>query len=289
MSFSFQPAQPAPSGQPQTLRDFLGLYLGKNDQDFQHLVDFVVIDLQRDLLQGMYLTPALAKRHPNPLVKAIYGDVRQYFERIRDLLVLARQGSQLAEQQIMQMLTLPEANEIAMGYTRAGWQGNGFSPELAYKVLYAIPELAEVACDEPDVITFIPGISLDRMSDLIATVGKRALTRFTISTAQRYRFDGKLQRGVVQNVWDFASNGLGSLNADVLSYRGRVLLLVPKHIVRSSPPMRVEQYADFIGEKVMAKADVLVDIASHPGRLRSFVNVVMAEEWRYRPRRKFRG
>lgn len=262
----------------------------------QSLYEFLIPDTQRDLAYGVYLTMALARIHPDPLVESMYSSVREYYQRLEDHLAGARAHDLTAWQRARRMGSFPEPEELGFGYAQDGRDGNGIQEgELSLRILHTLRShrALSVACaEEPDALALIELVALDRVSDVVATITKRELIRYTQEMAGRYRFSPDCIREVaVPNIWN---PDAGKLETQVhvlpVADDGRAILVVPKGIVRSAPPFTPAQYTRFYypGRRPMTKAEVLADIGDNPDRLLRAMRHVFEDDWRFRPRRDLR-
>lgn len=92
-------------------------------------------------------------------------------------------------------------------------------------------------------------MGLDRLSDAAASICKRQLVEYTVEMAETFDFDEKCIKEVeVRHCWDPAKGEYNSVRARLpVNPSGRPILLAEKWIVRSSPPVRPEQYGSFPG------------------------------------------
>lgn len=279
---------------PRTLAEVVGVSFN------QDLVDFVVIDLERDYESGLYLTLGLAKTHPNRFVKRMYHEAARFFKRVNALMT---KGDRFSLRLARKMLRFPEPQEIRLGYAGVGSYGSGFGKGTlgnhVFNALLSEPVLRKEIAAEPDAICFIPGIAMDRSSDIVATITKRHLIDFTNDQAAFWRFDPTCFRTrAVDNCWDEASQKLVSLVARVpADDLDRTFLLVPKEICRSGPPMTAAQYfrdldgpgGGSVRDEETLKESLLKDAARHPKRLSNFIQDRMKDPSRFKPRREFRN
>lgn len=284
---------PQPGGRSnRSFAQLTGVQLG------QQYLDFVIPNLERDQNGGMYLTSALASRHRNPTVRAMYAANTDFFHRLNQFLVRARGGDEVALRAARRMATnFPEADELGLGYSVRGWAGSGVGAgelnDLVFNALLRFAELSQTCVLEPDALAFIPLVDIDRVSDVFATVAKRPIIQYTVEQAAKWHFDPACMHQVtVPNVWDAASSSLiGVTERLPVTDDGRVILLVDKRIVRSAPPVRAHQYTrlHFGGAaRALSKAEVLLDAERNPGRLLEAIESILADDWRFRPRRDFR-
>lgn len=293
-----------PARQPRRRRTFAeltGLYahpVGHPEHERSQIrYEFLIPDTRRDLQYGVYLTMALAKHDPDPLVAAMYDTVREYFAELADLLNSARSGDQTAFRRARRMARFPEPKELGFGYARHDRSGNGMDEgplnDRVLATLFSHPALAAACAEEPDALAFVEMVALDRVSDAVATITKSLLVEFTQQMALHYRFSPDCLKVVpVANVWCAASGVLQVERHEVpVADDGSAILVVPKGIVRSAPPFSAAQYTRYWypGRKPMAKAEVLADIGSDPQRLLVAMRATLKDEWRYRPRRDLRN
>jgi hypothetical protein len=279
---------------PRTLDEVVGRNLP------QWAVDFVKIDLERDHRSGLYLTLKLAQSHPNPHVRAMYRIAIEFFDILNGLMTQASSGDRIAGARALRMLHFPEAHELRLGYVSMGSYGNGIGngelAEYLFDVLMRHPELRNALTREPDSLCFIPGIAMDRTSDIIATIAKTELVAFTQDQAQFWSFlPASLEMRLIEDCWNPATMQLENIHAEVpFDDLGRAFLLVPKSICRSVPPMKPEQYfraIDPVGPKEgggTQKQMLLDHTSSEPGALTKFAQERMKDPDNFRARREFR-
>lgn len=277
---------------PRSLDDVVGRNLP------QWAVDFLVIDLERDYRSGIYLTLKLAKFHSSPHVREMYRTASQFFSRVNDL--MSRSDS-FSHNLAYRMLSFPEPYEIRLGYAALGSYGSGVGKgelrDELFDALMASKELRKAMVAEPDMLCCVPGIAMDRSSDVVATITKHQLVAFTQDQAAFWKFDRAcMKKRHIENAWNPKTEAIGGFDAIVpTDDLGRVFLLVPKEICRSGPPMNPRQYFRDLGPKagggasdLTRKEAMIADAAKHPGRLRGFAVERMRDPSRFKPRRELR-
>lgn len=294
-------SQREPAGKPRgrTFAQLSGLPLhpiGHPDHRGDR-AEFVIPDTQRDLPCGIYLTMVLAKDHPEPVVVAIWQEVRHFFVDLETDLVRARGGDDLALKRARRRTRFPEVGEIGCGYTAENRAGKGIRDGIlgdrVLDTLLQYPALSKACAEEPDAISLIELVGLDRVSDIVATIAKRHLIEYTQRMAARYKFPDSFQRDIViQGIWD---RGTASLKTGIfllpVADDGRAILLLPKGIVRSAPPFTAAQYTRHHHgalHRPLTKREVLEDMGNDPERLLRAMRNIFQDEWRYRPRRDLR-
>ena len=266
-------------------------------EEDQSEVPFVIPDLEQDLRGGMYLTMALAKLSSRSVVKKMYSAACNYFALLNEFLNRAREGDSEALRQARRIAAFPEAREIGMGYSRQGWDGSAIGPGKLnlhiVETLIDFPGIAEECVDEPDTITFIANVGLDRASDALASINKRHLGNFTEQMAQDYLDADCVETVSIAGAWNSEDLVFDTFEAAVPVDGTKPILLVPKEIVRSSPPVRPVHYErEYYPTSELGKGEVKETIMEEnktdPTRLKKVVDEVLANPDRYRPRREFR-
>lgn len=279
---------------PRTMDEVVGRSLP------QWAVDFVKIDLERDIQKGIHLTVKLAKFSGIPVVRSMYDEAVRFFKRVDRLMT---KGDPFSMALARRMLDFPEPYEIRLGFTALGSFGSGLGDgalsDYVFAVLKNRPALRRTLTVEPDALCFIPWVDMDRTSDIVATIVKRHLVRFTQEQAAFWKFDPRcMKTRVVENCWDPSAEKLTSETASVpVDDLGRTFLLVPKGICRSGPAMNAGQYFRDLGPSGgrarqqasgTLKEQLLDDAAAHPDRLLKFAVDRMKDPTRFQPRREFR-
>lgn len=264
----------------------------------EEMVRFVVPSLTCDVPRGMYVTSALARSSDNPHIRGLYDSAVSFFQRVDHYLGLARTGDLAAGRKARAMLGVPEAPEVGFGYTVQGWRGNGLGEgslgDELYDLMLRYPVLSEACAVEPDALSFVPGFGLDRISDIIVTVGKRHLIDYTLEEAAIYGFSEKrFEEKPVRGIWN-SETETHERRVVRLPVRpsGEPVLLIPGSIVRSTMLVHPHQYARFFygGQyRKMTKLEILEDASStHGNRLLELIRFVLAHPHWCRPRWEYR-
>lgn len=279
---------------PRSLQEVIGVSYP------DHMFDFVVIDLERDIPKRISITMKRALSHPSPTVKAMYHRAVEFFREI-DALMSA--GDSVSLQRARNMLAFPEPGEFRLGYTVMGSSGKGLGRSMLSEYLFhrllGDPLLRKVLCIEPDALGCIPQIAMDRSSDILATIVKPLLIQYTQEQARFLGFRPDcMQPRDVRNNYVPGRPTLVTLNEHVpVDDNGAVFLLLPKELCRSGPAMTPHQYFRDLGpdggvsaiEGESAKERMLRDALANPGRLEGFVKDRMSDPDRFKARREFRS
>jgi hypothetical protein len=283
-----------PSGRrrPRTFPELTGVLYDQTS------LPYVIPSLERDDPRGMFVTAELARRSEDPLVYGMYDTIRSFYTLMNELLHRARKGDQLAWRKAVRIASFPEVAELGFGYTQESRHGRGTGAgSVCQKILDTLrdfPGLAELCMAEPDAIAFVPGVGLDRVSDAIGTIAKLELITYTQQQAQLHDFDPRcMDWVVVPNVWNGRTQMRESVRVKLpIADDGRAILLVDKSIVRSSPPVRAEQYARTYNLSHLSsdalKRRILEQNRNDASSLRRVMRDVFSHEYWIRPRRDFR-
>lgn len=277
---------------PRSLHAVLGITLPPE------LLEFVVINLERDLQAGIYLTMRLAYESENPIVRRMYRKSQHFFRTIDQLMT---KGDAVSLGIARRMLAFPEPGEIRLGYAANSSRGNGVGDghlsTYIFNVLLTSPPLRDALRDEPDTITMIPGVDMDRASDILATIVKEELIEFTQQQAQLLAFDPAcMQPRDVHHCW-LPTGTLGTITAIVpVDDNDNVFLLVPGEICRSGPAMTAAQFFRHFpppdGEKsdggATSKERAMKQSMQNPTQLATFAHDHMKDPSNFKPRKEYR-
>lgn len=286
------PKRHAKAPHPRSLQDVVNVSLF-TDTAFP----FVVINLEHDLERAMYLTMKLATESEHPIVRKMYGTACRYFGLLDDLMT---EGSDVSLQLARDIVQFPEPWELRLGYAGDGSIGNGLGAghlgDMMFDTLRRSPWLRRLLRTEPDALSSIEQVGMDRVGDILGTICKSLLIEYTVEMAARYRFDSRCMRTVVvEGCWLEEERRLGEISAVLpVDDLDRVFLLVPGEICRSAPAFSAAQ---FLREMGMTKADasgmtakerMMADAESDPARFSQFVKDRMRDSRRFRCRKEYR-
>lgn len=189
----------------------------------------------------LYIDPFLMWNSPKATYQHLHSQLIAFLERVR-LTELA--GKRLAAARLL--AGTAEARELGLGYAQGSKRGSGIGQGLITSVLnlwHDVPQLSDHGLNHIEVIgLMVQYVSLDRISDLTASVLRRFFIDFTSERAkdiglptQRYRLDG---------VFDHERGVWGTLQAH-LPFDPRdesPLLLAPLDLLRRLPWINYEDY-----------------------------------------------
>jgi hypothetical protein len=281
---------------PRSLVDVTGLSLPRDK--YGHLpVDFVEINLDHDLLEGLHLTLKLARASEHEIVRQIYHAMCVFWRRFDNLMTL---GTLDSRTEARAMLQFPEPWEIRLGYTTAGSRGNGFSDGALSREIFAVldqvPTLRRLLRTEPDALCSVPNVGLDRISDVIGTIAKLELIAFTQQQAGYWNFIPTCMADQpVENCWVPAVNRLRTITANLpRDDHGRIIVLVPREICRSGPPFSAAQFFRELprlpgdGAITISKEAMLATAIARPEDFAGVVKDRLRDPTRFRAKKGYR-
>jgi hypothetical protein len=285
-------AQRSKAPHPRSLQEVVHVYYD------DHLFDFVVINLEADIEKRISITAKLSLGHPSPTVRAMYGRAVEFFKLVDSLMSA---GDLVSLARARRLMNFPEPTEFRLGYTAGGSGGYGLGSgtlsSILFDTLLRDPLLRKVLTIEPDSISFVHQVGIDRSSDILATIIKPLLIQYTTEQAQFYGFSAScMQRRTVPNNWIPGTDGLVSISEVVpVDDLGRVFLLLPKEMCRSGPAMTAHQYLRDMPPPtgatyaaLSAKERMMRDAAAHPEQFEAFVRMRMSNPDNYQARREYR-
>jgi hypothetical protein len=265
----------------------------------QELVPFIIPDLHCDLRFSTYLTAELARTSADERVRAIHHALVSYFEEIDLLSERALADDKSAATELGKRLAFGERSEAGIGYVRKGHKGSASGPRVTgaflRNVLLTYPALRKVLTRHADALHGIPRFDMDRVGDAILNIALREFVELTQAYAVEYGFAVDcLAECSWRYVWNRKTRSFDETYTAKLpvDYRGRPLLLLPKEIVRGSPPFSA---ADFIDDNPVSadgvrdrltKAQLLEKLGLSIDKLEHFV---IARFVGIAPHRRFQG
>lgn len=281
-----------PSRKPRSFAELTGVRYP------QEMLPFVIPDLERDIKVGMAITMRRSLLSRDPLVQGMYEDARGYFGHLHEQVERIRAGDQLALLRAHQTANLPEVPEIGLGYSTAGRVGSGIGRgalnDSFVRTLLEYRGLSLALTEEPDTLFFFEGFGLDRVTDAFATIVKRRLILYTQKQMVRFRFDPNCIHPIpVRSIWNPA--GLRTEEDTVelpVADDGRGIILVPKGLIRSAPPVQPHQYGRYyrLADKEWheLKRRIMEENRNSPERLLRLMRRIFDDPRRYQSRRDLR-
>jgi hypothetical protein len=189
----------------------------------------------------LYVDPFLVFDSEHPLFADSHGKVVQFFALCREL-VRRDDGRRNSThwRKALRLLTFPEPKEFALGLAMGSPNGAGtseyYSEQMA-DALEAICQAGERGLDYVEMLAiFVPGLGVDRISDIFCNILKSNFIRYTQQVCERHG----LQPGVVtvRNASWSASAGRWSDGRSVLPVSpitNGAVLLTPDQFLQNIP------------------------------------------------------
>lgn len=138
---------------------------------------------------------------------------------------------------------LGEINEARLGYGN-GDNGKGNTAEGMMEILADVPKLIEkgIQMEAPiDLPLFISDFAEDGMSDMLVNILYKELSEFTVQQCQKYGISTcKIDKA--RYYWDVNTGSWQRYSGNCLKFEGKILLLIPKDIVRKGYYYNTSQY-----------------------------------------------
>ncbi len=280
-----------PQLHPRSLEAVVGRLLDERQ------VEFIVLNLERDLEKGVFITAKLALEDDHPVVKRIYHEVRRFFERVDYLMT---RGDAYSLALAKRMLSFAEPAENRLGYVQMGSRGFALKRgsrlgDYLYSTMLRRRYFRQAVASEPDTLCLQHMFALDRVSDIIVAIAKMQFVEFTQEMAKFYKFDPACMRDVeIAGPWDWTNDRWTRIMVRLpVDDHGRAILLTPKSICRSGPAMTASQYfRDLTGPSgaqpdEMTKQALMQHAEDNPGTLVRFAETRMKDPSKFKPRREY--
>lgn len=213
----------------------------------QELSPFVQPNLERDSDRRIVLTIELARTHPDPLVRRMYGNAQEYWRRVDRIADDATKRIRGAGIELERRVSFPERAELRFGNTQFGHNGAGIGDGVLGAFLrdqlLLFPGFRHALITYPDALQLMPNFAGDRVTDALGTILLRDIIGFTQRCAAR--FD---PRCLYNCEWSNVYNPhTGTIDPKFVAQvpvddHGRPILLLPKEIVRGSCALEPADY-----------------------------------------------
>lgn len=199
--------------------------------------DFIDIDTNKDT--ELFIDPCLIETEKTPFCKKAKLTLDSFFYSFFNLY-----RSNTTYSQKEQLLShAHEINATKLGYGN----GNNGKAKTAEGIIETFESLKNLADSNVplskaiDLNIFVPDFAEDCLSDFITNILFYELSEFTLMQCQKYSVD---TQDVVEThyFWDVSSSTWKKYSGKGLYIDGKLILLVPKNIVRHSYYYTTEQY-----------------------------------------------
>lgn len=188
----------------------------------------------------LYVDPFLVFDDGDPLFTDSHGLVTNFFETCRQL--VEQDGGQRGRywDKAERLLTFPEPKEFALGLAMGSPIGAGtadyFSGQMA-RALEVVCQAGEQGLDYVEVLAvFVPGLGVDRISDIFCNILKQQFIAYTQQVCQRH--DLLVEAIPVRHAaWD-ARNGRWidrRISLPLSPVTGAAVLLTPERFLQNIP------------------------------------------------------
>lgn len=219
-----------------------------------------------DIDARFYVDPSLLQIAKTQELSGSHVTFRKYFANVLRLLDASSRKGDLFYRQAARMLAFKELKVLSLGYSRGGVDGSGIGKQIANQVADTAYEIVRAGIKDPAIFELIglfqDNIGADRISDMTCRVIYDSLLSFS----QRVARDLGLE------TFPYSASDKTYRLARVKS---RPVVLMPKEILTPLPVAYDWSDIDYV--------------AAHNNALRSKVNRIIGDTWRYATRRIPKG
>lgn len=215
-------------------------HLGKilNIQSHGHrYIDFVDVSVWSDT--KLFIDPCLIETGATPWCQKAKKTMMSFFDKLYSSYRNAKNDSAIYK--LFQHLG--ERNEARLGYGN-GDNGKGNTAEGMMTILAAVPDLIAkgIQMESPiDLPLFVSDFAEDGMSDMLINILYKELSEFTVQQCKKHGISTS-SIDTVRYYWDINTNSWQCYSGDCLKIDGKIILLIPKNIVRKRYYYNTEQY-----------------------------------------------
>ena len=142
---------------------------------------------------------------------------------------------------------LGERNEARLGYGN-GDNGKGNTAEGMMEILADVPKLIArgIQMEAPiDLPLFISDFAEDGMSDMLVNILYKELSEFTVQQCKKYGIS-TCKIDTARYYWDVDTSSWQRYSGNCLKVEGKIVLLIPKGIVRKGYYYNTSQYLNSV-------------------------------------------
>jgi hypothetical protein len=157
----------------------------------------------------LYVDPFLVFGDPTPLFADAHDVVVRFFATCRDL--VRQDGGRRNTRhwaKAVRLLTFPEAKEFALGLAMGSPHGAGTAEFFAMQMVHALDAISRAVERQVDYVEmfalFVPGLGVDRISDIFCNILKSHFIRYTQQVCERHSVATELV-GVRNASWSEAA------------------------------------------------------------------------------------
>ncbi|GAA3493924.1 hypothetical protein ACWEV9_27360 [Streptomyces albogriseolus] len=188
----------------------------------------------------LYVDPFLVFEDRDPLFADARDMVVEFFAGCRDLVRADAGRRGRAWEKAVRMLTFPEPKEFALGLAMGSPFGSGTDEHFGARMAAALDLIGHALDRQVDYVEafalFVPGLGVDRISDIFCNILKQRFIRYTQRVCAAHGFSGDTVR--VRNAsWSRASGRWAEarLALPVSPVTHEAVLLVPDRFLQDIP------------------------------------------------------
>lgn len=204
----------------------------------QSSLDFVDVDIEKDI--ELYIDPYAFEVIDNEFSNSCSYLINNYFNT---LLTYIKNGDIQNSKNILEMLREP--NETHLGLSKNESRGRGLGPYLSSKILSILEKSEAVSTgllqNIEESSLMIEGISYDIISDMVTNIIRSELIKYTQDMCIFYNIplNDEIATGPI---WNTEKKEWISYFEKLPLTNGKILLLIPRAIVRKKPNYNIDEY-----------------------------------------------
>lgn len=200
-------------------------------------IDFIDVSFARDT--KLFLDPCLIETGETEWCKKASKTMTSFFDEL-----YCRYREPKRGRSVYQLLQhLGERNEARLGYGN-GDNGKGNTADGMMDILAEVPELIAkgIQMEDPiDLPLFLSDFAEDGMSDMLINILFKDLSDFTLQQCQKYGIK-TIPIDTERYYWDYNTLSWQLYSGDCLRVDGKLILMIPKNIVRTRYYYNTSQY-----------------------------------------------
>ena len=202
-------------------------------------IDFVDISLDSDI--KLFLDPSLIQGTQTEWCQRCHRKMDSFFTKAFDI---CKEKDDHALYEILQFGHEP--NETKLGLSQNQSRGKGTGPDALYQIFRGLDSKVlgtpEGIFYPSDLCVVVKNFAEDRMSDLTTNIIRKELYEFTVQQCEKHNIPLALDEVDLGATWNADTEQWERFSGRPLIANGRVILLVPKNIVRHYYVYGTEQY-----------------------------------------------
>jgi hypothetical protein len=243
----------------------------------------------------LFLDPFLIYAEEKGEFVGSHNEIITFFEGVFSLVAKSNGNTQsLHYQKALNVLLLPEMQELCLGYASVGTKGSGTGKGLAKDIAEVLWIAVKAGLKEikhfEEIGILREGVGADRIGDITAGILRHRLARYTAAVCRRHQIPVRTFR-YQRGYYDPTQERWRPIKADLPynEYNRKPIILVPRQYLKSLPTINSDDFWDFCYTnendvirnefnydvaKNVSKKDIIELARRHPEVLNRYLNNV---------------